>query len=167
MKRGEAEIGLRYFEDQDLGLESIRLGEEKAYVIVGRSHGIRAKRVKDLLRFENENWLGFPPEKDQVDSFGRLLERELKAAGLFDPRITIVDSLTAQKRLVEAGYGIGLMPLANCREEVRIGSLRKIDVAGLNARLPVVAVRRKKAYRTKQADAFLELLVRYTPELRR
>jgi len=167
VKRGNAEIGLRYFEDQEPGLESLRLGEEKIYVVVGRSHPVKAKRLKDLARFEEENWLSFPPEKNQVDSFGHLLERELKATGLAHPKITIIDSLTAQKRLIEAGYGIGLMPMASCREEIRIGSLRKIDVSGMNARLPVVAVRRKKAYRTKQAEAFLKLLSRYTPELRR
>ena len=167
VKRGDAEIGLRYFEDQEPGLESLRLGEEKIYVVVGRSHPVKATRLKDLSRLEEENWLSFPPEKNQVDSFGHLLERELKAAGIAHPRITIVDSLTAQKRLIEAGYGIGLMPMASCREEVSIGSLRKINVSGMNARLPVVAVRRKKAYRTKQAEAFLGLLSHYTPELRK
>ena len=40
-----------------------------------------------------------------------MLQRQLAAGGLAHPSLTPVDSLTAQKRLVEAGLGIALLPL--------------------------------------------------------
>jgi DNA-binding transcriptional LysR family regulator len=78
-------------------------------------------------------------------------------AGLPDPAITTVDSLTAQKRLIEAGFGVALMPVANIREELRLGSLRTIDVDGLDARIPVVAVRRAGGYQSRAVTEFLAL----------
>jgi DNA-binding transcriptional LysR family regulator len=80
------------------------------------------------------------------------------AAGLTNPSITTVDSLTAQKRLIEAGLGVALMPLASIREELRIGSLRIVAVSGVDARIPVVAVRRPGGHLNPAAAAFLAAL---------
>ncbi|HEV7647307.1 MAG TPA: LysR family transcriptional regulator [Actinophytocola sp.] len=165
VRSGEADLGLRYFADADPALESVPLGAEKLYVVVPAGHPVTARRLPDLRRLRDETWLGFPPERRQPDSFGHLLERQLITAGLANPAITPVDSLTAQKRLVEAGLGIALMPTSSVREEVRLGSLRMIDVAGVNARLPVVAVRRANGYRSRLATEFLAVLADHTPEL--
>ena len=115
-----------------------------------------SENVPDLSALQDEQWLAFPAERGQSGSFRGLLERHLAP----DPAITTIDSLTAQKRLIEAGLGIALMPIANIREELRIGSLRLIDVDGLNARIPVVAVRRTGGYQSRVVTDFLALLTR-------
>lgn len=165
VRSGEASLGLRYFPDADPKLESIALGSEKLFVVVPASHRIRARRLRDLRPLAGERWLGFPPERRQPESFGHLLQRELVASGLANPTITQVDSLTAQKRLVQAGLGIALMPRSSVREEVRIGSLRLIEIGRSKAELPVVVVRRKGGHRSRLAEAFLELLAEHTREL--
>lgn len=109
--------------------------------------------------------MGFPPERGQNDSFGRLVERTLAAAGIAEAGYTAVDSLTAQKRLVEAGLGVALMPRSSVREELRIGSLRAIEIQGLRLEQPVVAVRRRGGYESPLATAFLSLLRDFTPDL--
>jgi DNA-binding transcriptional LysR family regulator len=166
VRSGEAGLGLRYFSDADPALESVPLGAEKLFVVVPATHPVTARRLPDLRALRDETWLGFPPERRQPDSFGYLLERQLTAAGVADPVITPVDSLTAQKRLVEAGLGVALMPTSSVREELRIGSLRTIDVTGMTARLPVVAVRRARGYRSPLATEFLTVLADHTPDLR-
>ncbi|MGI5125699.1 LysR family transcriptional regulator [Pseudonocardia sp. CA-107938] len=158
VRSGEADLGLRYHPDPDPKLESIPLGEEKLYVVVPAGHRITADRLPDLGPLHDEQWLGFPAERGQSGSFRGILERQLAAAGMANPAITTVDSLTAQKRLIEAGFGVALMPVANIREELRIGSLRVIDVDGLDARIPVVAVRRAGGYRSRAVTEFLALL---------
>lgn len=158
VRSGEADLGLRYHPDTDPKLESIPLGEEQLHVVVPATHPIAAGRLPDLHPLAGENWLGFPAERGRRGSFRNLLERQLAAAGLDHPRITTVDSLTAQKRLIEAGLGVALMPISSVREELRIGSLREIDVDGLDARIPVVAVRRAAGYRSQTAAAFLNTL---------
>lgn len=165
VRSGDAGLGLRYFPDPDATLESIPLGAEKLFVVVSAAHAVTAPRLPDLRPLRDETWLAFPPERGQPDSLGGRLTRQLAAAGLADPAITLVDSLTAQKRLIEAGLGIALMPTSSVREEVRLGSLRLIDVTAVDARMPVVAVRRTRGYHSALATAFLDLLADHTPEL--
>lgn len=165
VRNGEACLGLRYYADADPKLESIPLGAEKLFVVVPAAHPVTARSLPDLHALRDEKWLGFPVRQRQPDSFGDVLERQLTASGLENPAITRVDSLTAQKRLVEAGLGIALMPTSSVREELRLGSLRMIDVATMNAHLPVVAVRRANGYHSPLASAFLEVLADHTSEL--
>jgi len=165
VRRGEAHLGLRYFPDPDPMLVSTRLGHEKLFVIVSASHPLRQRRLRSLARLEGERWLGFPPQRGEPESFGHLLERTLAAAGFVAPRFTAVDSLTAQKRLVEAGLGVALMPKSSVREELRIGSLRAIEIQGMALEQPVVAIRRRRGLANPLAAAFLGLLRELTPEL--
>jgi DNA-binding transcriptional LysR family regulator len=167
VRRGEAELGLRYFSDPDRTLESLALGAEPLHVVVPAGHRLRARRVKDLGAFAGERWLAFPPDPRQPESSGTQLEQLLLAAGIGAPAIAAVDSLTAQKRLVEAGLGIALLPASSFRDELRRGTLRKVAVANLRAEQPVVVVRRRGAPQSRAAAEFLALLRKHTPDLRR
>lgn len=161
VKSGEVELGLRYFADPDPQLACEVLGSEQLYLVVARDHRVRVRRLKDLRSLAREQWLSFPKDRARLESYGNLLERELMASGITQPRITAVDSLTAQKRLVQAGLGITLMPLSSCREEVRIGSLRAIEVTDLRAELPVVLISRRTGYVSQSATVFKQLLQRH------
>ncbi|MEV0309240.1 DNA-binding transcriptional LysR family regulator [Nonomuraea fuscirosea] len=162
VRTGEASLGLRYFADADPRLESIPLGAERLAVVVPAAHPVTAGRLPDLGELRGERWLGFSPERGQPDSFGALLDRLLPAGA----PVTRVDSLTAQKRLVQAGLGVALMPTSSVREELRLGSLRAIEIDGLDARLPVVVIRRGRGHRGPLVEAFLEALHEHTPSLR-
>jgi DNA-binding transcriptional LysR family regulator len=160
VRSGEASLGLRYFPDADPRLESISLGTERLHVIVPPSYRIRAARLSNLRLLDHEKWLSFPPDRRQPESFGTVLERELNASGVSNPSIVAVDSLTAQKRLVQAGLGVALMPMSSVREELRIGNLRAIEVASLKAGLPVVLIRRKRGYQSPLWTEFVKVLER-------
>ncbi|MGH9884471.1 MAG: LysR family transcriptional regulator, partial [bacterium] len=164
VRRGEAHLGVRYHADPDPKLESIALGAEGLRVVVPATHRVRARRLPDLRALEGETWLGFPADPRHPEAS---LESGLRAAGIASPRVTPVDSLTAQKRLVEAGFGIALLPQSSFREEVARGSLRTIEVPSLNAAQPVVAVRRRGGHPSPLASALLELLLQRSPELLR
>jgi len=159
VRRGEADVGLRYFPDPDPKLESLALGAERLFVVVPAQHRITARRVAHVRAFEGEKWLTFPPDPRQPETFGQL-ERRLLAVGIARPSIALVDSLTAQKRLVEAGLGIALLPASSFREELRLGTLRTVDIADFAAEQPVVVLRRRSSQRSPLAGAFVELLQR-------
>lgn len=165
VRGGDAGLGLRYFPDPDPKLESILLGSEKLHVVVPAGHPQTARQLPSLRPLLDEQWLCFPAERGRPSSYRSLLENELIACGFVDPPITTVDSLTAQKRLVEAGFGIALMPTSSIREELRIGSLRTIEISRMQASLPVVAIRRIGGYRSRAAVAFLEMLADQAPDL--
>lgn len=165
VRSGEADLGLRYFADSDPRLESTPLGAERLCVVVPAGHPLRQRRLRDLRKLEGERWLGFPPERGQPESFGRQLEQALRDAGFADPSFTRVDSLTAQKRLVEAGLGVALMPRSSLHEELRLGSLRAIELERPALRLPVVVVSRRGGYASRPATAFVEALREALPAL--
>src|SRR5437899_1303574 len=82
----------------------------------------------------------------------------LATLGLGDAEIIPIDSLTAQKRLVEAGFGLGLMPASSVEEELRVGTLRALRIAAMHMAVPVVLVHRRRAYLSGAARALMALL---------
>lgn len=80
------------------------------------------------------------------------------AADLDDAKVTVIDSLTAQKRLVEAGFGIALLPKCSVRDELRLGSLAEIDAPAVRTTVPVALIHRRKGYLNAAARALIALL---------
>jgi DNA-binding transcriptional LysR family regulator len=163
VRRGDVTLGLRYFVDDHADLVSTVVGEEVMLVICSPEHRLAGQRAKkqELL---GERWVGFPATRGR-ESFGHILERRLIAAGLDGAPVTLIDSLTAQKRLVEAGFGIALVPESSVRDEIKLGSLREIVAPAVRTVVPVVMVRRRKGFLNPAAQTLISLLIE-TPQLR-
>jgi DNA-binding transcriptional LysR family regulator len=71
-----------------------------------------------------------------------------------------VDSLSAQKRLVEGGFGVALLPESSIRDELRKGSLRTVKGSALEVTIPIVVVHRRKGYLSPTANMLLAALRR-------
>ena len=76
-----------------------------------------------------------------------------------------VDSLTAHKRLVEAGFGIVLMPRRNVSDELARGTLRLVEIGSVEAQLPIVLVRCRGGPQGKALEAFVTTLQDRMPAL--
>jgi DNA-binding transcriptional LysR family regulator len=87
-----------------------------------------------------------------------VLERQLVSAGLDGAAVTLIDSLTAQKRLVEAGFGIALVPESSVRDELRLGTLKRLDARELRTTVPVTIIHRRKGYLSSAVRALLALM---------
>lgn len=159
VRRGEVDVGLRYFNDKSPRIICHEIGVEKLLVTVAAEHELAGKELRNLKPLKDENWLSFPKHRNQPDSFGYLLERQLISAGLTDTQLTFVDSLTAQKRLIQAGFGITLMPISSIKEELAAGSLATITVKQLKAQQPISIVRRAEGFQNELMDQFLESLI--------
>jgi DNA-binding transcriptional LysR family regulator len=59
-----------------------------------------------------------------------------------------IDSLTAQKRMAEAGFGLAILPESSLEEELRTGTLHAIDAPALTVTIPVALIRRRNAFQT-------------------
>ena len=70
----------------------------------------------------------------------------------------LIDSLTAQKRMVEAGFGLALLQASSIDEELRAGTLTVLRVPALRATVPIVLVQRRRAYLSGAARAVLALV---------
>lgn len=158
VRRGEATIGLRYFEDDSPDLACISLHAENLVVVCSPGHRLAGRKVRSLSALQNERWFEFPLAFGRREPIAQSVLVQFRSRGIGEVRWMPVDSLTAQKRLVEAGFGLAMMPESAVREERAMKTLAVIDVADLRAANPVTAVVRKDGYLSAAAKQLLELL---------
>jgi DNA-binding transcriptional LysR family regulator len=160
VRRGEATLGLRYFSTTRPELVSLEAGGEPMLVVAAAGHRLAGRKVKDTRALKEERWVGFPVFADEPNSSGHVLVRQLIRAGLDAADVTLIDSLTAQKRLAQAGFGLALVPESSVRDELRQGSLVKLDVPAMRTTIPITAIHRRNGYLSPAAKALLKLLTR-------
>jgi DNA-binding transcriptional LysR family regulator len=161
VRRGEATLGLRYHHTMSSELTSTVIAHEQMIVICAAEHPLAATRARprDL---SGERWITFLPTRDR-ESFGTIMERRLISAGLDTAPMTIIDSLTAQKRFVEAGFGIALVPESCVRAEMNFGTIRKIDAPAINTEVAVSLIYRRKGYLNAASRALIAILIETAP----
>ncbi len=157
VRRGEATLGLRYFPSERPELVSLNAGSEAMLVVAAPGHRLAGRRVREVRTLQGERWVGFPPTPGERDS-GQVLARQLLIAGLEDAEVTVIDSLTAQKRLAQAGFGLALVPESSVRDELRQGALVSLDVSAMRTRIPIAAIYRRNGYLSPAAKTLLSLL---------
>ena len=60
--------------------------------------------------------------------------------------------------MVEAGFGLALLPESSVDEELRAGTLRALNVPAIRVTLPVVLIHRRRAYLSGAARGLMALL---------
>ena len=151
VRRGDATLGLRYSRDPG-ARRAGRLREPMLPCAPRPPARARAKRRRQLA---GEKWIGFPAPGELQRSAGERRPRR-------HAELVPIDSLTAQKRMVEAGLRAG----AAAESALDEGGLHVLDVSELRASQPVVLVRRRGAFESGAARALRELLAGGTGELR-
>src|SRR5262249_15017318 len=101
VRRGEVSLGLRYFGDPSPELVSRQVSEERIVVVCSTQHRLGGKRLRALEQLRVDQWFSLPMTRHR-DSFAHLVARQLASAGLDDVPVMTIDSMTAQKRLIEA-----------------------------------------------------------------
>ena len=155
VRRGEATLGLRYFEDPSPDLEHRACKPEDLVVICAPEHRLARRAVASLADLKAEPWLGFPPPVGRGERWSGMLLAQFLARGVAEIAFTAVDSLTAQKRLVEAGFGLALTPVSAVAEERAAGALAVIAVEDLAVSNPVSLITRRGGYVSPAARALI------------
>jgi DNA-binding transcriptional LysR family regulator len=160
VRRGDSAIGLRYRQGPMTDLKVIPLAAERMVVVCAPEHPLAGGQVARLEALAGETWLAFADAQGPGEPASQSILAQFTARGLGDVRWRPVDSLTAQKRLAEAGFGIVLLAESAVAEELARGTLHLIAVGDLEAVNPVSAVVRREGYLNAAALALLELLGR-------
>jgi DNA-binding transcriptional LysR family regulator len=161
VRRAEVNLGLRYHAGPEPELTSVKIAEERMVVACPPEHPCAGRRLRDLRPLAGDRWVAFPTRGGR-ESLVHPLLRRLTQAGFDMPEIVQIDSLTAQKGLVEAGFGIALLPESSIQEELRLGTLRVIDSPLLRVSQPVCVVYRRNGYLSAATRSLLEILGRLT-----
>ncbi|RQP22599.1 LysR family transcriptional regulator [Albitalea terrae] len=155
VRTGEATVGLRYFDERSPDLSAQRVVTERLVVACSNDHPLARRRVPSLAKLAGERWLAFPVIDRHEEFFAGSVFAQFMSRGIAQVEWTAIDSLTAQKRLVEAGLGIALMQDSAIREEVDRRQLATIRVDDLQVEVPVVGITRRGAGVSPAAKALL------------
>jgi DNA-binding transcriptional LysR family regulator len=158
VRQGAAAIGVRYHPDPDPDFDNLPLAAERRLVVCPPRHPLADGRIAALTELAGETWLVFPPDQRRREPASRTIFAEFLVRGVPEIRSRAIDSLTAQKRLVEAGQGLALLQASAVGEELRSGALATIAVADLAAAIPVVAITRRDGYLSEATQGMLRLL---------
>jgi DNA-binding transcriptional LysR family regulator len=159
VRRGDATLGLRYGTDLHPDLTAATIYQEPRVVVCSPRHRLARARSVNAGRLAGEAWIGFPVRPDEPEEpYGTSLRQSLAACGLGAAEIIAIDSLTAQKRMVEAGFGLALLPESSVDEELRAGTLRALTVPAIRVTLPVVLIHRRRAYLSGAVRRLMALL---------
>jgi len=157
VQRGEATLGLRYSTGSNPGVVSQTIAEERLVVVASRDHPLPGDRRHQPAKLAGERWVAFPARQTQ-ESFVQLIQRKFLAARLDDAEIIPIDSLTAQKRLVEAGFGIALLAESGIQEELKLGTLKVLNIPALRADIPIAIVYRRNGYLSAAAHSLMSMI---------
>jgi DNA-binding transcriptional LysR family regulator len=156
VRRGDATLGLRYGGDPHPDVVSVPVYDEPMMAVCSPRHRLARRRRIAPPALGSERWVAFPPRSDAFyDPYPWSLQTRLAAWGLSPAEIVPIDSLTAQKRMVEAGFGLALLPASSVDEELRTGALCEMRISGRRVTIPVVLVHRRRAYLSGAARALM------------
>ena len=140
---GKAHLGLRYFEERGPGITCTRIGRERLVIVRARESHLVSGEVQELTTLARVPWVSFPlGVTSSGEGFAKLLESSFQRLGLAVPERIEIDGLTAQKRLIEADFGIGLLPQSAIAEELQVGTLEAVHVPGFQIDAPVCMLTR-------------------------
>lgn len=158
VRSGEVSVGLRYFEDPSPDLDCRVVQQEHLVVACAAAHRFAGKRLKSLVQLAQERWLTFPVQERRGEAFAASVFAQFLTRGIDHIDWVAIDSLTAQKRLVEAGFGLALLQASAIEDELSRGSLALIRLDDLGVAIPVARIVRRGGYLSGGAQALLKEL---------
>ena len=159
VRRGDATLGLRYGLDAHPDLVSTKVHDEPMLPVCSPRHRLARARRLEPSALAGEPWIAFPPRPGAArEPYLSAFEHRLAACGLGAAELIPIDSLTAQKRMVEAGFGLALLPASSVDEELRAGSLTALRVPALRVTIPVVLIHRRRAFHSGATQALIATL---------
>jgi len=156
VQQGEALLGLRYFADPRPDIRSLHVMDERLLVVCAAHSRFVTGTPTEPAALLGVPWLSFP---FKAGSSGEALEQQLLKHELESAERIVIDSLTAQKRLIEADFGVGLLPESSIEEELRLGTVRVLPITALQTVMPVMLIYRRHAYLSRAARFLLSTLV--------
>ena len=160
VQQGEALLGLRYFADpRSEILTSQTVMQEPLQVVSATHSNLFVGTPTEPSALQGVPWINFPlGVGSSGEPFARILARQLLRHNLEDAEMITIDSLTAQKRLIEADFGIGLLPASSIEEELRLGTMQILPIEALQTTVPVMLISRRHGYLSRAARHLQEML---------
>jgi len=153
---GEVHLGMRYFPETSADIQSDLLFQEPMVTVCATDSKLVDSSNFKLEQLKSCHFLSFVKSKKKTtNSFYQLTQKQLIKAGFDDVELIPIDSLTAQKRLVEADFGLCILPLSSIDEELKIGTLRIVEHPLLSTSIDIFLIHRKSLHLNKVLENFI------------
>ena len=123
--RGDVQVGLAR-ELHHPSLETLSLYEDELVLVVEPGHALARNRRVTLERVRDARLILF----DRTSSYYDLTNALFRPAGRLPRGVLELDHIDAAKQMVLAGLGVALLPTTAVANELRNGSLRRIELIG-------------------------------------
>ena len=111
-----------------------------------------------MAELRNERWIAFPEVPGRREITASHVFALFQTHGLGEIDWTPVDSLTAQRRLIESGFGIALLAQSMVADELKAANIATIDVGDLSASHDIVAVTRRGGFLSAASRHLLDII---------
>jgi len=154
--RNEIDLGFvgGHLSDRTLLIEPLM--EDEIVCFCGAGHPLARRQRITVTVLDDETWV----VREPGSATRQLFERWLSSAGGRLHRVIELNSPEAIQALVREGIGVSFLSLAGLRDDFRAGSLRRLRVAGLRLRRPILVVRHPEKHLSPAMTAFLALAQR-------
>lgn len=143
---GQVDIGLRYFQVSKVKhVEQIKIGSERL-VIIAASNTKLVPNPCNPRDLQNVRWITFPSGDGLGSILTSFLNFNLLSNNVTEGMRIEVGSLSAQKRLVAADFGLCFLPESSVEDEMNMKSLRIVTIPSFEVTIPIMAI-----YRTSSA----------------
>jgi DNA-binding transcriptional LysR family regulator len=158
VRRGDLMLGISYARPPGGELEVDVLFGEELVVVCHPGHPRASGRVASLAELRDERWLVFPDVAGQPESAASVARQLLDEHQVPVELLRPIDSLTAQRSLAQAGFGLVFAPVSAVAEDLAGGRLATIDVADARPATPVTLLTRRDAYLGRAATNLVDRL---------
>ena len=135
-------------------LETIELFSDELMLVVGKKHGLAAKKEVSISELEKERWVLF----ERGASIRRATDDFFKKVQVKPEKALESNDTYFVKLMVEHGLGVSLMPSWAVREEVKTGKLAQVRVKGHELKRSVAMVS-LKGLKSAPIRAFIEYML--------
>lgn len=153
---GVVEVGLVAFPARKPNLACEIFDEDEMVLALPPSHPLAARERVELIELRGEPFIAFGPDVPTR----KVIDRYLRAHQVSLRHVMEFDNIETVKRAVEVGSGISLVPANTVRQEVAMGVLKTVELAGPRLSRPLGAIYLRSRPRTPALIEFLAALRR-------
>ncbi len=161
--RGDVTLGVSYLsggkgvETSDLDVRTI--AKERLVVVCSADDPVAGQRLRtlDLPKFR---WLVFPDASTYPDTAGTMARRILERHKVPVEFLRPIDSLTAQRALAIAGYGLALLPESMVADDLASRTLLIVKAPALQVETAVTLATRRAAPQSAAARTVIAALTK-------
>lgn len=148
-----------HLSDDTLCIE--RLTDDELVCFCGASHPLAGRRRIPPGGLRGQTWV----VREKGSATREMFER-WTSGGMESAQIVELNSPEAIKALVREGVGLSFMSIHGLRKELREGSLRRLPIAGLKLKRPILVVRHPGKHVSPAMESFTALARSLAPTSR-